>query len=150
MNNINQAIKTVTNVGNSSLCSSVTAIQIWPKSHTFTVILLAMFATQQRWHQKPWKGLHRNFYTNTGTLLCFPFGVINNVWSTWFTKHFIFHHSNNLLLGIILLFRRTCWSSLTVDVMDFSAQFAWWLHHIRNSLFKDRWPSKHKFVNIIY
>ena len=46
--------KVVANVGNPPLCSGVIAVQNGPKSHTFTLIL-AMFASQPRWRNKPLK-----------------------------------------------------------------------------------------------
>ena len=51
------------NVGNPPLCSGVIAVQNGPKSHTFTLIL-AMFASQPRWRNKPWKSLLAAVYKN--------------------------------------------------------------------------------------
>ena len=46
--------KVVANVGNPPLCSGVIAVQNRPKAHTFSLIL-AVFASQPRWRNKPWK-----------------------------------------------------------------------------------------------
>ena len=48
-----------------------------PKSHTFSVIL-AVFAPQPRWRQKPWKGLLRKGVESPNCFLNFCSGANND------------------------------------------------------------------------